>query len=264
MQAHQTRLYNKCPPTDRHHNHPEMNRDDLYSTPDGKDGAFEFDEAVARVFPDMLQRSIPGYPETITAIEMLARRHVQAASHCYDLGCSLGAATLAIRRGIEADDCRIIAVDKASAMVNRCRAIVARDKSSVPVEVILADLRDVQIENASLVVMNYTLQFLPPGDRAAAIERIAGGMRDRGVFVLSEKIVDEDPAFDERLVQLHHDFKRRNAYSDLEIARKRAALENVLIPETVGAHVARLRNAGFRHAGVWLRWFNFVSILAIR
>ncbi|MBT8421782.1 MAG: carboxy-S-adenosyl-L-methionine synthase CmoA [Gammaproteobacteria bacterium] len=241
-----------------------MTRDTIFSDSETRSGGFEFNEAVARVFPDMLQRSIPGYGQTIEAIGMLARRHVQANSDCYDLGCSLGAATLAMRHGIREEGCRIVAVDNAQAMVERCTALVAADDAKTPVDVVLARLQDIAIDNASMVVMNYTLQFLPPAERAAAIARVANGLLPNGVFVLSEKVVDDDDDFDQYLIDLHHDFKRRNAYSELEIARKRAAIENVLIPETVATHIARLKNAGFRHAGVWLRWFNFVSFLAVR
>lgn len=241
-----------------------MTRDNIYNDSDSRTGAFTFNEAVARVFPDMLQRSIPGYAQTIEAIGMLARRHVQPDSRCYDLGCSLGAATLAMRHNIAVDGCQIIAVDNAKAMVERCRKIVAADDATTPVDVIESDLQNLAIEDASMVVMNYTLQFLDPSERTAAIERIAGGMRTNGVFVLSEKVIDSDPQFDELLVDLHHDFKRKNAYSELEIARKRAAIENVLIPESVANHIERLKGAGFQKAGVWLRWFNFVSLLAIR
>ncbi len=241
-----------------------MSRDDIYATGELAAGPFEFSAAVARVFPDMLRRSIPGYGQTLDAIGMLARRHVGDGGRCYDLGCSLGAATLAMRHGIRARDCRIVAVDNAPAMVARCREIVAADDGEVPVEVVAADLRDVPIEDASLVVMNYTLQFLPPDERASTLRRIADGLRPGGALVLSEKVAHEDAVFDAALIDLHHDFKRRNAYSEMEIAAKRAALEKVLIPDSVPAHLERLREAGFAHAGVWLRWFNFVSLLAIR
>lgn len=241
-----------------------MARDEIFTSTDAQPGTFEFTEAVAEVFPDMLQRSIPGYGQTIEAIGMLARRYVQTDSHCYDLGCSLGAATLAMRRNIRNEGCRIIAVDNAPAMVERCRALVSADDGATAVDVIHADLQDVTIENASMVVMNYTLQFLPPAARAETLQKIANGLRPGGVFVLSEKVVDDDAVLEQSLIDLHHDFKRRNAYSDLEIARKRAAIDNVLIPESVATHVARLQAAGFRHSGVWLRWFNFVSLLAIR
>ena len=126
------------------------------------------------------------------------------------------------------------------------------------------DIREVKIANASMVVLNYTLQFLELADRDAMIQKILDGLIGGGVLVLSEKVVDDDPWFEELFVDLHHEHKRRNNYSALEISRKRAALENVLIPELVTDHRERLARAGFRHAAVWLRYFNFVSIVAIR
>jgi len=115
-----------------------------------------------------------------------------------------------------------------------------------------------------MVGLNYTLQFLPMDDRDAIIRRIYDGLNPGGLLVLSEKVIDDDEHMEELLVDLHHEHKRRKHYSALEIARKRAALENVLVPDTIGTHEARLRQAGFRHVGVWLRYFNFVSLLAIR
>ncbi len=239
-------------------------KDTIFAAEDVGASAFEFDGAVAEVFPDMLRRSIPGYAASIQAIGTLAARHAQAGTRCYDLGCSLGAATLAMRKNIAVADCRIIAVDSAPAMVERCRGILAEEKSDTDVSILEADVRQIEISRASMVVMNYTLQFLPVDERADMISKIHAGMIDGGVFVLSEKVVDEDPQVEEMLVELHHEFKRRNAYSDLEISRKRAALENVLIPDTVAAHKQRLNDAGFRHLGTWLRYFNFISIVAIK
>lgn len=230
---------------------------------------FRFDATVAAVFPDMLQRSIPGYAASIEAIGSLAARFVRPGTRCYDLGCSLGAATLAMRQAIRAKavpDCRILAIDNARAMVERCREIVAAgdSKTGPAVEVILGDIRDATIRNASMVTLNYTLQFVEPPDRNELIRRIHDGLNPGGVLVLSEKVLDPDPEIEQLLVDLHHEHKRRNRYSALEIARKRAALENVLIPETVATHRTRLETAGFSRVGVWLRYFNFVSIVAIR
>lgn len=241
-----------------------MSKDQIFKDNDVAAGTFEFNERVAAVFPDMLRRSIPGYDATIEAIGLLARRFVGEGTRCYDLGCSLGAAALAMRRNIAVPGCAIHAVDLAPAMVARCRAIVADDDSSTPVTVCTGDIRETEVSNASMVVMNYTLQFVPRTDRVDLIRRIHAGLNEGGVFVLSEKVVDEDPAMESLLYDLHHEFKRANAYSDLEIARKRTALENVLVAETTAAHLERLTAAGFAHAGVWLRYFNFISILAIR
>lgn len=241
-----------------------MSKDRIYASNNVKQGPFEFNEAVARVFPDMLRRSIPGYEATIECIGSLAERFVQPASNCYDLGCSLGAATLAMRHMVRHDDCRIIAVDNAAAMIERCQDLVDSDDARVPVDVIMANVLDVPIENASMVVMNYTLQFLPAAARQALIDRICDGMLPGGVFVLSEKVVDEDPVIEALLVDLHLEHKRRNDYSAMEIARKRTALENVLVPESLATHRARLRQAGFAHVGTWQRQYNFLSIVAIK
>lgn len=241
-----------------------MPRDRIFAEAEAEAGSFEFNDDVAGVFPDMLRRSIPGYAATIQAIGTLASRYVQPGTRCYDLGCSLGAATLAMRRNIAVPGCQIVAVDLAPAMITRCREIIAADDSDVDVSVIEEDVRRIAIERASMVVMNYTLQFLSPHERDAIICKIFDGLNDGGILVLSEKVVDEDEAVEALLVQMHHEFKRQNAYSDLEISRKRTALENVLIPESIATHRARLANAGFRHIGVWLRQFNFVSIVATR
>ena len=244
-----------------------MTTDKIYDA-GSDDKPFRFNDEVASVFPDMLRRSIPGYEATIEAIGSLAARYVRANTRCYDLGCSLGAATLAMRQGISKPGCRIVAIDSSAAMTDRCKEIIAEDdrrfERTTPVEVVEADIRDVEIKNASMVVLNYTLQFLAMDDRDALMRSICSGMTRGGLLVLSEKVVDENPAMEELLVDLHHEHKRRNQYSALEIARKRAALENVLIPETVAAHRKRLADAGFGHTAVWLRYFNFVSIVAIK
>ena len=244
-----------------------MTEDTIYKAGDD-DGPFRFDERVARVFPDMLRRSIPGYAASIEAIGSLAARYVRPGTNCYDLGCSLGAATLAMRQGIREPGCRIVAVDVAPAMIARCRDVMAEDDRlygrETEVDVVEDDIRNIEVSNASMVVLNYTLQFVAPADRDALVRQIHAGMNEGGVLVLSEKIVDENPDIEQLLVALHHEHKRRKNYSALEIARKRAALENVLVPETLTAHFERLRNAGFARTAVWLRYFNFVSIIAIR
>lgn len=244
-----------------------MTSDKIYDKP-SDDKPFRFNDEVAKVFPDMLRRSIPGYDATIEAIGSLAARYVLQDTNCYDLGCSLGAATIAMRQGIDTPGCRIVAVDTAPAMTKRCREILAEDDRqfapATPVEVLRADIRDIEFKNASMIVLNYTLQFLPMIDRDVLMRSIYDGLNDGGLLVLSEKVVDEIPEMEELLVDLHREHKRRNDYSALEVSRKRAALDNVLIPETVAAHRSRLAEAGFSHTAVWLRYFNFVSIIAIR
>jgi len=241
-----------------------MSQDRIFAEMAAEAGSFEFNDDVAEVFPDMLRRSIPGYAASIRAIGTLASHYVQPGSRCYDLGCSLGAATLAMQQNISVPGCQIIAVDLAPAMIQRCREIIAASDSDVDVLIVEDDVRQITIEQASMVVMNYTLQFLSLEERDAMIGNIFDGLNDGGILVLSEKVLDEDDEVEKLLVAMHHEFKRQNAYSDLEISRKRTALENVLIPETISMHRTRLENAGFRHVGIWLRQFNFVSIIATK
>jgi tRNA (cmo5U34)-methyltransferase len=242
----------------------DMSEDRIFASEDTSNWIFQFNDAVADVFPDMIKRSIPGYEASILTIGSLARRYVRPETHCFDLGCSLGAATLAMRHNISEPGCHIQAIDNSPAMIHRCRKIISSDEALIPVEIIAADIRDINIENASMVVMNYTLHFLPLVDRDDMVARIYDGMNPGGVFVLSEKVVNDDKEIEKLLVNLHHEQKQRNAYSNSEISRKREAIENVLIPESLTTHKTRLTKVGFSHISVWLRHFNFISLVAIK
>jgi tRNA (cmo5U34)-methyltransferase len=245
---------------------PVTNKTDaIYAAPLQNIIDFTFDERVVAVFPDMIQRSVPGYGMIISNIGILAAKYAQPGSHCYDLGCSLGAATLAMRQRITTPECDIIAVDNSPAMVERGRELLALDTvSTVPVTMLCADLRDVTIENASVVVINFTLQFIPPPERLALVERIYAGLRPGGILVLSDKIAFRELGRQQFHEELHHDFKRANGYSDLEISQKRTALENVMIPETIACHQERLQAAGFSTSELWLQCFNFASLVALK
>ncbi|CAK9884813.1 MAG: Carboxy-S-adenosyl-L-methionine synthase [Candidatus Erwinia impunctatus] len=239
-------------------------RDTLFAVPIAQLGDWTFDGRVAEVFPDMIQRSVPGYSNIISMIGMLAERFVQPDSVVYDLGCSLGAATLAVRRHIRVAGCRIIAVDNSPAMVARCRRHLDAFRAETPVEVIEADIRQIVIENASLVVLNFTLQFLAPEERQQLLTTIFNGLRPGGALVLSEKFSFADTDVDTLLFDMHHDFKRANGYSELEISQKRSMLENVMLTDTVDTHKTRLRAAGFTHADLWFQCFNFGSLIALK
>lgn len=238
-------------------------RDTLYAS--GLPHAdFVFDEKVAAVFPDMINRSVPGYATIIAMIGTLSAQYAQPGSVCYDLGCSLGAATLSMRHGIQAPGCRLVAVDNSPAMVEGCRAALAQDSGSLPVEVRCEDLLDTTVTRASVVVMNFTLQFVRPEARDALVQRIGQGMLPGGLLILSEKIRFEDAALNDLFIEMHHRFKEQQGYSRLEISRKRQALEKVLIPETLSRHKERLQRAGFLTHDIWFQCFNFASMVAIK
>ncbi len=239
-------------------------KDSIYASPIGEVGAFKFDETVTGVFPDMIQRSVPGYSAIISAIGLLAGRFAREHSVCYDLGCSLGAATLSMRHQIETENCRIVAVDNSEAMVTRFQETLQKDQAPVAVEVLCADIREVAIENASVVVLNFTLQFIPLEDRIGLLQKIYQGLLPGGILILSEKLKFDDDRQQELQTEMHHAFKKAQGYSDLEISQKRTALENVLIPETFARHQNRLRQVGFSSAEVWFQYFNFASIIALK
>ncbi|WP_305909092.1 carboxy-S-adenosyl-L-methionine synthase CmoA [Methylomarinum sp. Ch1-1] len=240
------------------------NKDSIYAEPIGEVGAFKFDEKVAHVFPDMIRRSVPGYSAIISAIGLLAGRFCQDRSFCYDLGCSLGAATLSMRHHIQAEDCRIIAVDNSEAMIEQFRKNLLQDSGEVAVDVNCADIRDIEINKASVVVLNFTLQFIPVADRKAFLNKIYQGLLPGGILILSEKLRFSDPRQQALQTDMHHEFKKAQGYSDLEISQKRSALENVLIAETFVRHQQRLMSVGFSSAEVWFQYFNFASIIALK
>lgn len=241
-----------------------MSKDTLYSNPLDAIANFAFDGNVVRVFPDMIQRSVPGYSTIVAMTGVLAERYARAGTHCYDLGCSLGASTLAMRALLDGRGCDIIAVDNSAAMIERCRTLIAADTHSTPVTLELADISDIAIDNASVAVMNFTLQFIALQKREPLLRRLADAMEPGGILVLSEKIRFDDEHLQQLNTELHHAFKRANGYSDLEIAQKRSALENVLVPETLNAHRERLQRAGFASVDVWFQCFNFASMVAIK
>ncbi|MFT4799546.1 MAG: tRNA (cmo5U34)-methyltransferase [Candidatus Azotimanducaceae bacterium] len=242
---------------------PTDQTDRIYSEQVENIDGFRFDAVVADVFENMITRSVPGYGLMLDLIGVLTDRFAQPNTQCYDLGCSLGAATLKLRQHLPAS-CHLIGVDTSAAMVERCRANVARDRSQASIEILQQSVQDTRIENASIVVMNFTLQFIPEAERVQTLKSIADGLVPGGILILAEKLHFEDADEQAQMVDLHHKFKGAQGYSDLEIAQKRASLENVLIPNTEAEHIERLLAAGFESARLYVRCFNFVSLLAIK
>jgi tRNA (cmo5U34)-methyltransferase len=225
---------------------------------------FVFDDRVVRVFPDMINRSVPGYGLILPMLGVLARNRVQPGSQVYDLGCSLGAVSLVIRDAVKAADVRIIAVDNSAEMLKRFGQQLEQKEGRPQIELRLDDISTTPISNASLSVLNFTLQFIARDQRQALLNRIANATLPGGALVLSEKIRFSDEHEQALQTDWHHDFKRAQGYSDLEIARKRDALERVMVPDTEEEHCARLQAAGWSKVVRWFQCFNFASYLAIR
>ena len=246
----------------------EKHKDTIYAEPVQAINNFEFDESVSHVFEDMIQRSVPGYLTIIKQISLLAEEFAQADSLCYDLGCSLGAASLSLAEGMSDNkslkNCKIIAIDNSAAMISKAQNLVDLTPHKDRINFKCLDIENTSFENASIIVMNFTLQFIPIKKRQAIINKIYEGLLPRGLLILSEKIIFENPNLQQLNTELHHRFKQTNGYSELEIAQKRAALENTLYPETISDHQNRMLSAGFKSAEVWFQCFNFISMLAVK
>jgi tRNA (cmo5U34)-methyltransferase len=232
----------------------ENARDNVYREPRRQLVDFAFDASVAGVFPDMIRRSVPGYETVIPLSGLLAARYLQADSRIYDLGCSLGATTLAVLDQIGATNCEIIAIDNSSAMLERAQQSRTWDSR---VTFLQSDVCDVEICDASVILMNYLLQFVEPDRRLPLLKTIRDGLRPGGALIFSEKIAGDDE-FD----SIHEDFKLANGYSDLEVSQKRSALEKVMVPDTLDGHRERLAAAGFDEVSIWFRCLNWVSLIA--
>lgn len=242
--------------------------DKLFAAPLNRVADFVFDHDVAKVFPDMIKRSVPGYPTIVESIGLIAGQYAQPGSLIYDLGCSLGAATQSMRRHVRTDGCHIRAVDNAEAMTERCREYLTAQDSMVeeltPVDVLHADILEMPFESCSVVVLNFTLQFIDPQQRLDLLTRIREALLPGGILILSEKLRFADNNTQQSLESLHYAFKRANGYSELEIAQKRTAIEKVMLPDTLETHLERLRQAGFSHAHSWFQCLNFGSMIAHR
>ena len=225
---------------------------------------FHFGEKVASVFDDMLDRSVPFYREIQRMIAEMAGDFAVEGTNIYDLGCSTGNTLLSLDSAIS-KGVRFIGVDYSHEMLKRCRQNLQRSGFDREHELICADLNQgIDIQNASMVLMVLTLQFVRPLYRDTLAKAILQGLNENGAFVLVEKVLGEDSVFNRLFIKYYYDLKKRHGYSDLEIAQKREALENVLVPYKLLENREMLLRAGFRYCDVFFKWYNFCGILALK
>ncbi|MCB1123335.1 MAG: carboxy-S-adenosyl-L-methionine synthase CmoA, partial [Verrucomicrobiae bacterium] len=236
-----------------------MKRDKIFVDAISERKPFVFDEKVADVFADMIHRSVPGYEMSLSMIALIARRYAQKGSRLYDLGCSLGASSLALVSNHPLTDLHLVAVDNSEPMLLRCAENLEKAGLECEWDLRCEDILDTVIKNASVVILNFTLQFIPLDNRLELLRRIYEGLLPGGVLLVSEKVAFDEPEIQKSMTELYEDFKRAHGYSELEISRKRTALEDVLIPETIEAHKSRFEAAGFAHSARWFQCFNFAS-----
>ena len=223
---------------------------------------FRFDQDVVKVFDDMVRRSVPGYDSMIQMIGLIARIYGQDNTNYYDLGSSTGAITLSIALNNKSKNNQFFAIDNSKEMVEQCEKNLHNKVDNL--QAICDDINQVKIKSASIVVLNLTLQFIDVNLRSNLIKKIYDGLESGGILIISEKIHFDDAVTQNQITKLHMDFKKENGYSELEIANKRQAIENVLITETKEQHLNRLRYCGFVETSCFFQCLNFVSFLSVK
>lgn len=225
---------------------------------------FVFNEEVAEVFADMIARSVPGYEVQSQILQAVARKYVAEGTHVYDLGCSLGTASLSVAKAVHTRKIKTFAVDNSQAMIQRLAERLEKQESDFGIQPVCCDVAEISIQNASLVILNYTLQFIDPSRRDALIEKIYSGLREGAVLLLTEKTKCEHKNEESLMQDLHERYKHAHGYSDLEISQKREALENVMVRDTHARQRARLRQAGFSRIYVLMKFLNFITYIALK
>jgi tRNA (cmo5U34)-methyltransferase len=227
-------------------------------------GDFRFDKSVATVFDDMVSRSVPFYGEIQRMVVEIAADYAEPGSSVYDLGVSSGTTLVALNPQVD-PTVRFVGIDNAEPMLDKCREKFAAANFVRPFDLQVAELNDgVQVENASVVMLVLTLQFIRPLRREKLIADIFRGMRSNGCLIVVEKVLGEDSVFNRQFIKYYYDMKRRHGYSEMEISQKREALENVLIPYKLLENRELLLNSGFRAVDVFFKWYNFAGIVAIK
>ena len=223
---------------------------------------FKFGSKVANVFDDMVNRSVPFYGEMQRMIAELAADYAKPGTDVYDLGCATGTTLIGMNTSIP-EGIRFIGIDDSPEMLDKCQIKLDEIGISRPIELRVADLNaNVEIANASVVVLCLTLQFVRPIYREKLLRSVFDGLGNGGVLILAEKILAEDSVFNREFIKHYYNYKRRNQYSDMEISQKREALENILIPYKLSENIAMLHNIGFDNCEVFFKWYNFSGLIA--
>jgi len=223
---------------------------------------FEFDEEVASVFDDMLQRSVPFYKESQKIIEFFVLKNLGKDGLLYDLGCSTATLLLNIDRKLKYN-AKLVGLDNSEAMLERARS-KCNAFGADNIEIEFADILKYKYKQADIFISNYTLQFIRPLVREELVKKIASSLKEGGLFIFSEKVISHHSKLNKELIECYYAFKKEQGYSEYEIMQKREALENVLVPYSEAENIQMAENCGFSHCEVIFRWSNFCTFIAIK
>ncbi len=239
-----------------------MSKDTIYKqAAQGND--FIFNNQVADVFDDMVNRSVPLYNTVIDAVVRLLATRQQTRATVYDLGCSTGTTLLEIDRRIAGQEITLIGIDSSPAMLDTARRKVAMFSGAGRIIFREGDITVAPLPGADIIICNYALQFIRPVIRQSLVSRLYDELSAGGMLIITEKVLAAG-TLGRRFIDIHHEFKREQGYSELEISRKREALENILVPFTVTENIEILRQAGFTEVEIFSKWFNFASFVAVK
>ncbi|MBI5556174.1 MAG: carboxy-S-adenosyl-L-methionine synthase CmoA [Deltaproteobacteria bacterium] len=240
-----------------------MSKDTIYQDPHPPSD-FTFNARVAEVFDDMLQRSVPCYQQVIDMTATLLARFAADGDRIYDLGCSTGTTLLHLARRLEAKELQFTGIDSSRAMIDKAVLKAEMLATQNTIRFVQGDIAEIELEPCGACILNYTLQFIRPMARKKFLTRLHSALKPGGILIISEKIISHDLLLNRTFIDLYHDFKRGQGYTETEIARKREALENILIPFSIQENIALLKKAGFSHVETFFQWFNFASFMAVK
>ncbi|MGN8363367.1 carboxy-S-adenosyl-L-methionine synthase CmoA [Helicobacter pylori] len=223
---------------------------------------FCFDEKVAHVFDDMLERSIPYYHEMLDLgayfIAQNLKENLNPNPLIYDLGCSTGNFFIALNRQIQ-QEIELVGIDNSMPMLKKAQEKL-KDFNNARFECM--DFLEVEFKEASAFSLLFVLQFVRPMQREVLLKKIYNSLALNGVLLVGEKIMSEDRILDKQMIELYYLYKQNQGYSHNEIAFKREALENVLVPYSLKENIALLESVGFKHVEALFKWVNFTLLIA--
>jgi tRNA (cmo5U34)-methyltransferase len=240
-------------------------------------GPWTFDAEVARVFDDMVARSIPDYVTMRHLVQDLAAAYVLEGSTVVDLGVATGEGLVRVMAGPPADRADAtrrptptgvdyVGIDNSPDMLARAHerldglpgvTLIRHDLSlGLPPAVY-------KHESASVVLDVLTSHFIPLDRRYRLFRQVYDVLGTGGVFITVAKVAPTGP-FDKLFTTLYHDFKAGEGYSREEIAAKARSLEGVLVPDRSAWLGQQLWGAGFAHAECFWRHLNFAGFIALK
>lgn len=230
-------------------------------------GKWKFDKDVTDVFPDMISRSIPGYGTMRDSVVRIANRFLsgeESNQYLLDLGCSRGDTIYevldSLASGIEVG---CVGVDSSSDMILAAEQLFNGWNN---VSFVCGDITGIDITPGKYKVITsvLTAQFIPIDVRQDFFQNVHKGLSYDGVFIVVEKVLGETPTSQGLLVDIYHNFKKDNGYTDEQVEEKRKSLQGVLVPLRGSENEAMLKDAGFSNVQRFWQCLNFAGWMATK